>query len=423
MDLWQLVSLQEARSQATSCLKNIMIGDERVPLREAMGRVAAVDVFCTDDIPAFDRATVDGYALRSAETSNASPAGPAFFGLTEEVRMGKAAEWQLPSGQAAPIPTGGMLPEGADAVVMLEYTKTSGGKCLEVSCPVREGENVVRRGDDAGSGSLAVGRGCRIGVPDIGILAACGIHEVSVVKKPAVTVVTTGDEIVSGAGTLKTGQIWDVNSYTLAALSEEAGCVVRRIVRVRDSEAALASVLAEAAGESDVVLISGGSSVGGRDYTAAAIMKLSGAKIQFHGVALKPGKPSLLAMTSSTALFGLPGHTVAAITVFREIVRPALAALQRERAALPQLAVRAKLGAALQPDRHREEIFRVRLEQQGGAVIAWPLPPKSGLISTMSRAHGLVYAHAGQAEIGAGEDVDVQVMPERLVGQWQVELK
>ena len=419
MKPWELITPEDARAQAIRFMNTLGRKTEVVSLREALGRVAAVDVLSSEDSPAFDRSTVDGYALRSSEVQSASPAEPVNFAIVGEVRMGRAAMVQITTDQAVRIPTGGMLPVGADAVVMQEWTRFTGEGQLQVMRPVSVGENTILRGDDAPAGTVVLRAGNRIGVPDIGILAACGFDRVTVVKKPVVTVVSTGDEIVSPDTIPEPGQIRDVNSFTLCALAENAGCEVRLNKRVPDSQDGLLTVLIAAVAESDVVLVSGGSSVGERDFTTTAVQALPDVKILFHGIALKPGKPTLMAVAGDTVLFGLPGHTVAAATVFQEIVEPALYARQGIKTASTRFVIEAELGAPLRTDLEREEIIRVRLEQRPDRVLAWPLPAKSGLITTLSRAQGLIYVKAGQAPMQAGETVAVQVVMDRVNGMWQ----
>jgi molybdopterin molybdotransferase len=316
-----------------------------------------------------------------------------------------------------------MLPAGSDAVVMLEHTWSAADGGLQVIRPVAPGENRTLRGDDAATGVVVVSVGRRIGAADLGILAACGVERLTVIKKPIVTVLTTGDEIIDPGEQPKPGQIRDVNSYTLTALAEEAGCEVRLPDKIPDDQDLLLTALTAAVAESDIVLISGGSSVGDRDFTTSAVQALPGVTVLFHGVALKPGKPTLMAVVGETAVFGIPGHTVAAMTVFQEIVAPAIAA----RLGMPQdcgrVFIRARLGEALRPDLDRDEIFRVRLERRNDGVIAWPLPARSGLITVMTRADGMVYAKAGQAELQAGEVVEVQLLLDRMCGTWRGELR
>lgn len=419
MGPWNLITLAEARRLAIEEMSALPPKTEQVGLRQALGRVAAADIVSTEDNPPFDRSTVDGYAVRSADSQAASTSKPVSIRLVGEVRMGKPGVVEIAAGEAVRIPTGGMVPAGADAVVMQEYSRGAGAGLIEITCPAAKGENVIARGDDLVAGTVIVSAGCRIGVPDLGVLASCGVARLLVAKKPVVTVITTGDEIVSPEVVPLPGQIRDVNSFTLSALAETAGCDVVQAGRVPDCLDGLTAVLQTALVKSDLILISGGSSVGDRDYTTTAVRALPGVRLLFHGVALKPGKPTLLAMVGGTAVFGIPGNTVAAMTVFHEIVEPALAARQGMAASDSRFVIQARLGSCLRPDSDRDEIFRVQLEQTAEGVVAWPLPAKSGLITVMTRAHGMVYAQAGQPERQPGELVEVQVLMDRVSGKWR----
>ncbi len=419
MKQWNLISLTAARALATNALAALPRQFEEVGLKTALGRIAASDVINREDNPPFDRSTVDGYAVRCEDLLNASAASPAVLQLVGEVRMGRGSVAEIGPGQAVRIPTGGMLPVGADAVLMQEYTVRQDAGSIQAMRPVLRRENLIARGDDVAAGVVVLSSGCRIGAPDLGVLASCGFARVQVVKKPVVTIVTTGDEIVPPEVVPGPGQIRDVNSFTLAALAETAGCEVIHAARVSDSLDDLTAVLRAALLNSDLILISGGSSVGDRDFTTVAVQRLPEAKTLFHGVALKPGKPTLMVMVGKTAVFGIPGHTVAAMTVFHEIVEPALAARQGMPCSDGRFVIPARLGACLRSDAERDEIVRVRLEQTGDGVVAWPLPAKSGLITVMTRAHGMIYIPAGQPERQVGAMVEVQVLVGRVGGNWR----
>ncbi len=357
MGPWNLITLTEARRLAIEELAALPLITEEVGLREALGRIAAADISNVEDNPSFDRSTVDGYAVRSVDSQTASMDQPVSVKLVGEVRMGKSIAVEIAEGEAVRIPTGGMVPAGADAVVMQEYTSRVGAGLIQLVRPVKRRENIIAKGDDVVAGTVIVSAGCRIGVPDLGVLASCGIARLRVAKKPVVTLITTGDEIVSPDVPPQPGQIRDVNSFTLFALAKIAGCEVVQADRVPDCLEGLTAALNQAVPTSDLILISGGSSVGDRDYTTTAVKGLSGARLLFHGVALKPGKPTLMAMVGETAVFGIPGNTVAAMTVFHEIVEPALAARQGMAASDGRFVIQARLGACLRPDPDRDKSF------------------------------------------------------------------
>lgn len=419
MDTWKLISADKARALAIHAMAGLPRAIEKVGLRQALGRICCKEIRNREDNPAFDRSTVDGYAVRSKDVWGATDKSPVCLVQISESRMGRELKQAIGAGQCVRVPTGGMLPQGADAVVMQEDADSVGLIDIEIRRTVKPLENVICRGDDVLAGSVIVPAGRRIGAPDLGVLASCGYSRLDVVKKPRVTVITTGDEIVAPQTRIKPGQIRDVNSYTLAALAEKTGCKVANIVRVPDNLAALTATIQKFLEESDLILISGGSSVGERDYTTQAVLQLAGVKLLFHGIALKPGKPTLMAMCGKTAIFGIPGNTVAAMTIYAEIIEPAIAVRMGMTLTEGRFWMKARLGSVLQPDSQRDEIVRVRLENCCGELIAWPLPAKSGLITVMSRAHGMIYLKAGQVLLEPGEEVEVQLLMDRIEGSWE----
>jgi len=419
---WKLISLPEALKKANDAVATACRAVENIDLQGALGRIAAQDILCPEDNPAFDRSIVDGYALSSRNLHNASGKKPVEFKVAGEIRMGQSAGIAVSEGEALRIPTGGMMPMGADCVAMQENVSLTGSRTIRLSRPLFRGENVIKRGDDAAAGSIIVSAGHCIGAADLGILASCGIVEVPVVKKLRVFIVTTGDEIVEPTAKPGPGQVRDVNSYTLSALALEAGCEVVSVVRAPDRLDILTEIIFKAAAESDIVLVSGGSSVGDRDFTTPAVASLPEAKIVFHGIAIKPGKPSLMAMAGKTAVFGIPGHAVAAMTIFAEIVEPVIRKIMGASGCSSRFFVKACLCAALQPDKERDEIVRVILERRDGILTAVPLPPRSGLITSMSRAHGLIYTQKGQPMINEGAEVEVQLLKNND-GIWRGECK
>ena len=408
-----LISLEEARQLAKDTLLKHETRSEKVGLSEALGRVLACDVASPEDIPAFDRSTVDGYALRAADSEAATERCPAGFKVLGSVRMGQPAGMFISIGEAARVPTGGMIPQGADAVIMQEYVQVEPdqGNML-ISRAVQPGENIINKGDDAKSGEVLLLRGRKIDMADLGVLAACGFVEVSVVKKPRVCIVGTGDEVVSPSEKPGLGQVRDVNTFTIGAMAKNCGCEVATVSRVPDDPKVLFEVLANAAKDADIVLVSGGSSVGERDYTLSAAMRLPNAELIFHGIALKPGKPTALIRAGSVSVFGIPGHIVSAMTVFREIVQPAIASLLgTETHCAPK--VDAVLTSLLRPGADRDEFFYVRLETEGDMKKAVPIQGKSGWVTMLSRADGMVFLPAGHAGIVSGQIVEVRLLEGR----------
>lgn len=401
--LFTTLTVDEAHKRMTERLKALPV--EEISLLAAYGRVLAEDVRAMDDVPDFDRSTMDGFAVRAADTFGASEGLPAYLRVTGEVLMGRPPGGVLKQGEAWRIPTGGMLPEGADAVVMVEYVEDAGPDTAAVLRPVAPEENVVRRGDDVRAGSVAAYAGKRLRPQDVGLLAACGVARIRVRKRPVVGIIGTGDEVVGAETAPGPGQVRDVNTPALAAAVEAAGGAPVVFGTVPDELPVLQDVLARAAGECDMVLLSGGSSVGTRDLTLQAITSLPGAEVLFHGLAVKPGKPTVGAVVDGKAVFGLPGHPVSALLVFEFLVRPFL-----EPELLKRPPLRVRLGRSLRSAPGREDYFRVRLVVKQGELVAEPILGKSGLIATLARADGLVRVQIDDAGAEAGELVDLFII-------------
>ncbi|HZW82599.1 MAG TPA: gephyrin-like molybdotransferase Glp [Candidatus Deferrimicrobium sp.] len=364
-ELFSVLTVQEAQKLITELVPDFLPGIEEVDLLTAINRRLLADIIAPEDLPAFSRSTVDGYAVRAKDTFGATESMPGFLTKIGEIEMGEAAQYSLAQGQAVWIPTGGMLPEGADAVVMVEYTEEVGAGLVTINRPVTIGENVIARGEDCAKGALVLAAQTSLGPAEIGLLAGLGISKVAVSTKPKVAIISTGDEIVSPTEAPGPGQIRDVNTYALAAQVMDAGGTPICYGVVKDVAFNLSLVLAQAIEQTDLVLISGGSSVGTRDMTAEVLSE-GNPGILFHGLAIRPGKPTLGAMIGGKLVFGLPGHPASAMVVFRTLVRPLLqhGSYSREqvKADFPVLA---ELTQSLASGPGREDYVRVRLEQQG----------------------------------------------------------
>lgn len=393
-----------SREDAVSCVlrhtQAMRRQAENVPLSAASGRTLARDVTAVQDVPAFDRTTVDGYAVRAADTFGASASIPAQLAVVGTVIMGEAPRFSIGAGECAVISTGGMLPQGADAAVMVEHTDDAGGLCLAYR-PVSPGENVTRRGDDIAAGSAALPAGTRLGVPQIGVLAALGVYEVPVRKKPVIAVISTGDELVCGDP--DAGQVRDINGYLLSSLIERAGGVPLFFGAVPDDRAKIADALKQCLSAADAVLISGGSSAGTRDMTVGILDELG--EVYFHGIAMKPGKPTIFGAAGGKPVFGLPGHPLAAYFVFRLVVAEYLRAALGESADKP---LRTAALAVNIPSNHgREEYLCVRVTEKNEAV---PLHTKSGVISVLSAADGFIRIPRDTEGLAKGTCVEIYAL-------------
>ncbi len=375
--------------------------------RDARARVLAQDVHAPEELPAFARSTVDGYALRAAESFGASPALPALLRVAGELRMGEAAGEALTPGNALLIHTGGMLPPGADAVIMLERTQALGDD-IELLAPVAPGENVLQPGEDVTRGALLLGAGQTLRAQEIGGLLAAGVTQVSVRVRPRVAILSSGDELVPPEATPAPGQIRDINAHTLAALVSEAGGAPLHCGIARDEFDDYFDRAQRGHAESDLLLLTAGSSVSARDLTRAVIERLGAPGVLQHGLALRPGKPTLLAVCEEKAVIGLPGNPVSALLVARQVLLPLL---RHWSGAAPTsvATVRAVLGSNLASASGREDTVPVRLLERDGQLLAEPVFGKSGLIFTLVGADGLLQVPLDSGGLRAGTVVEVQL--------------
>ncbi|MDR3564990.1 MAG: molybdopterin molybdotransferase MoeA [Negativicutes bacterium] len=410
MEFFQYLPLEKARVLIGESLAGIASAVETVELPEALGRVTAEAVIAGESLPPFDRSTVDGFAVRSADTFGASESVPALFGVAGEVAMGEQTALALRSGQAVSIPTGGMLPAGADAVVMLEYTEQPDAGTMLVARTVAPGENVVSRGEDIQAGAVIVEQGQRIASQHIGVLAACGYGHIQVRMKIDVAVISSGDELVAIVETPQPGQIRDINSHTVGSMLTEAGCRVKNMGIVKDSYADFHATLAQAVATSQLVIISGGSSVGARDYTVKAIDSLGTPGVLIHGIAVKPGRPTVFGLIGKVPVFGLPGHPVAAMTVCEQLVKPAVRLLLCQKEPYAGFGILACLARNVASTPGRDDFIAVQLSKQAGGYVADPLLGKSGLISVMAKADAVMHIPADKSGLYEGEIVEVMLL-------------
>ncbi|MBR2589481.1 MAG: molybdopterin molybdotransferase MoeA [Clostridia bacterium] len=379
---------------------SLSLSIENIELSEALGRTLAADVVAAENIPAFDRTTVDGYAVIAADTFGAGSAVPAQLEIVGEIHMGENADFSLKSGQCVRISTGGMLPQGADAAVMVEHTDSEEGLCLiyQSAAPY---ENVTRKGEDICCGEKVLKKGSVITAAQIAVLAALGVRQVSVFCKPVLAIISTGDEIVQEKPRL--GQIRDINTDLLAAAVRQAGCEVYCYGAVKDEREAIDTALEACLARADAVLISGGSSAGTKDMTVS-IIEARG-EVCFHGIAMKPGKPTIFGMVAGKPVFGLPGHPLAAYFVFRLIVRTYIAARLSQ---APDMPHKSGVLAVNIPSNHgREEYLCIQYNEEGAVV---PVHTKSGVISVLSAAQGFIKIERNAEGLLKGTVVDIYAL-------------
>lgn len=380
---------------------------ETVPVIQAVGRILAAAPVSPMDLPNFVRSTMDGYAVRAADTFSASDALPAYLQLVGTVHMGEQPDFAIQPGQTAEIHTGAMLPEGADAVVMVERTQKSGPDEVEVMTSVASGENLVQIGEDIAAGAEVLPVGSRIRPQDVGGLLALGITEVSVLRQPKVGLLSCGDEIIPPENTPKIGQIRDVNAYILGALVTERGAEWRHFGIASDEYNDFLTKAQAALANSDVLVMSAGSSVSTRDLTRDVISALGSPGILQHGLAVKPGKPTILAVCDGKPVIGLPGNPVSAMLVARQILLPLLAHLTGERVR-PSGTLQAVLTQNIASTTGREDSVPVRIiPREGDLPEAEPIFGKSNLIYTLVNADGLIHVPLNMNGYKAGATVEV----------------
>ncbi|MGE3268456.1 MAG: gephyrin-like molybdotransferase Glp [Chloroflexota bacterium] len=380
---------------------------ERIRTEDALGRVLAEDLRSPGSLPTFRRSTMDGFAVRAEDTFGASEGLPAYLTVVDEVLMGRPAQRDPKLGEAVKIATGGMLPDGADAVVMMEYTQDVDDATIEVLRPVAPGEHVIQVGEDVASGDHLISAGHLLRPQDIGGLLALGIVEVTVATRLKVGIISGGDEIVLPDQEPGPGQIRDINSYTIAALVERAGHTPVKLGIVPDVYEQLEQAARDGLPQVDVLILSAGSSVSTRDMTAQVISALGTPGVLVHGVSLKPGKPTILAMIDDKPVFGLPGNPVSCMVTFDLFVAPTLHRLAGRTDAEHRQSVAARLSRNVASAPGREDYFQVRMEQRADGLWAEPVFGKSNLIYTLVKADGMVRIDLDTSGLTAGQWVQV----------------
>ena len=405
-EFFNLIPPEEARARILAHVEPL--GDvETLPAEQAIGRVLAEEIRSPQVLPEFRRSTVDGYAVRAQDTHGASDTLPAYLKLAGEVPMGRAAGFSLNPGELAVVHTGGNVPDGADAVVMIENTNRTGEQEVEVRRPVAEGENVIQPGEDINTGDLILPQGHRLREQDVGGLMAVGITQVRVARRPRVVVFATGDEVIPPAEQTQPGQVRDINSYTISALAEQAGAVaIRGGILPDDFDTILARTHEAIEQGADMVVLSAGSSVSVRDVTADVYNRLGEPGVLVHGIATKPGKPTILGVGNGIPLIGLPGNPVSAFVQFLMVCTPVIYRLQGA-AAPPMRRVRVPLAANVASTAGREDYVPTRLVERDGDLVADPIFFKSNLIFTLVHADGLLKVPLNATGLEAGERVEV----------------
>jgi molybdopterin molybdotransferase len=418
-----LLPPDDARNLLLSHLPQGEPDSESIRATSSLNRILAEDIRAPHPLPEFPRSTVDGYAVRARDTFGATDSLPAYLTLVGEIPMGESPAFDIVSGQCALIHTGGMLPDGSDAVVMLEYTQgiaasglrpeESGKKEIEIFRSAADGENVIKIGEDVSQGQVVLTKGTIIRPAEIGGMLALGITSVRAARLVKVGILSTGDEVIDPGENPKPGQVRDVNSYTLSALIEKSGGMPIRYGIIGDQFEALKDAAAKALSECDVVIITAGSSASTRDMTADIIRSLGEPGVLVHGINTRPGKPTILGVCNGKAVIGLPGNPVSALVNGYLFVVPLiyklLGIIPR-----PRATVQARLTVNLSSQAGREDWWPVKLfrpersgAQSKGEYQAEPIFGKSNLIFTLANADGLLRIHPDATGLSADEMVEV----------------
>ncbi len=382
---------------------------ETIDTAHALDRVLAESPLARSPLPAFARSTMDGYAVRAADTFGASEAIPAYLTVIGESPMGRAPTLTVNAGQAMIIHTGGMLPQGADAVVQIERTQKATETEIEVMRAAAPGENVLQLGEDVQVGDQLFSIGHRLRPQDLGGLMAMGIASVTVARRPHVGILATGDEVIDPHLNPQPGQVRDVNTYSISGIVERAGGVAQSGGIIRDDFVALYEAARALIDRSDMLVLSAGSSVSVRDMTSDVIEKLGQPGVLVHGVSIKPGKPTIIAVCDGKPVFGLPGNPVSAMVVGDLFITPALWQLQGCDRPPRTNTIMARLAHNLSSVPGRVDYIQVRLVERDGEVWAEPVFGKSNLIYTLVKSDGMMIIPIDANGIAAGEVVDVRM--------------
>jgi len=387
------------------------VDEEIISLEDGMGRVLSRDLTASEDLPQFFRSTMDGYAVKAKSTFGANEGLPALFEMGGEVLMGETAGVVVKEGQAVKIPTGGMLPEGADGVVMKEYCNLLDKETLEVSRTISPLENVIQPGDDFRKNAVFLNKGHRLRPQDLGVMAGLGLSEAPVFRKPRIAIISTGDEIVPVDKPSLPGQVRDINRYTLGALCRRVGAAPVCMGVCPDDFDALKGMSEKALTHSDSLWISGGSSVGTKDLTLKVFETLPQFELLVHGISISPGKPTIIGKSGPQPVIGLPGHVASALVVAEVFMARVISRLSGDAGPGSHIhaGVEVELSQNIESANGREDYIRVKLIEEGGSLMARPVFGKSGLISTLVEADGLIRIDMNTEGVYQGERVRVML--------------
>ncbi len=406
MQFFKVKTVEETFSLIEENIPTIQQTEVRM-LEEALHYILAEQVYAKENVPSFDRSTVDGYAVRAKDTYGSSESMPGFLTLAGEVRMGEAPTAKVGQGTAVYVPTGGMMPEGSDSVIMIEHCEDLEG-LLNTYKQVAPGENIISAGEDIKEGEILLNKGTKLRPQELGALASLGITHVKVFRQVRVGYLSSGDEIVPyQTETLLEGQIRDINYLTIAGLANEWNIDVIYGGIVRDDYEEFRSRARDLYDQVDCLILSGGSSVGVKDYTTDVIQSLGGPGVFVHGISIKPGKPTILALANGKPVMGLPGHPASAMIIFKLFGERILRKLKGEKIEHKPERIFAKITKNIPSSMGRADYIRVRLFENEGDWWAEPILGKSGLITTLVKSDGIVEISSEKEGVSQGDYVPV----------------
>lgn len=406
MDFFNVLTVDEANKKIIEKFSNFKFDIENIDLLDATGRILAENIISDINVPEFNRSTVDGYSIIVEDSHGSTDSIPSILNLMGEVRMGTKANRDIVSGEAIYTPTGGMVPPSATGVIMIENTELMDKDTLLIYKPISKGENLTFKGDDIKAGDIVLKKGRKINSEVMGVLASLGIRNVSVFKKPRFYIISTGDEIISLDEELTMGKVRDINTFALYSMIQELDYEVVGKSLVKDDYDLLAREVQKASEIADIILISGGSSVGTRDFTHRVINSIG--EVFIHGLAIKPGKPTIVGKGNDRLIVGLPGHPVSSIVVFKAIIEKFLNEKLGLCSIKPQIRAITEFNFPSSPG--KETYHMVTLSQEGDTFYASPTFGKSGMITLLSKSQGYIVIKGREEGINKGEERTVYLL-------------
>jgi molybdopterin molybdotransferase len=405
LKLLEVHTVEETRKKIDSLLYREWNLYEEICVEKSLGRIAYEDIYSPIELPEFSKSVVDGYAVKSRDTVGAGESMPVFLNVQGHVEMGKKADISVKSGTTVYVPTGAMIPEGGDSVVMIEYVESLDEETIAVYAPTAPGQGIIQKGDDIKKGERIIIKGKKIRAQDIGVMCAVGVEKIKVSNKVRLSVISTGDEIVNSFEKVELGQVRDINTPLLSSMALESGAEISLKLLVKDDFESIKKAIEKALQVSDIVVLSGGSSVGSKDMTAKAIEAVKDGEVFVHGVAVKPGKPTIIGKVGDKAVFGLPGHPASAMIIYKIFIDYLIKkyySMEEERIFIEALSMENIHSAP-----GRETYQAVELYYKNDGYEAVPIYGKSAAISKVAKSKGYICIDENKEGIKKGEKVKV----------------